>query len=293
MKTETVTLKATDGIINKGLLYNGEKTNKIIISIHGMATNCIKKRDEEIAKKAHEIKVDFLTFNNRGSEIVKYISYEHGKRKLGGTAFENVEECYYDIVGAINFCIQKGYNEIYLLGHSLGTTKIVYTYNKLIENKEEKTLNKIKKVILLSLIDIPKVLQIYLNKDFANLLTYAKNLEKEHMENILMPEKSFIHPISVKTFLKYARDFENINFARYSDEIYNFDELNKIKVPLFMRWGDTNEMVLQNLEDLCNKLKKKINNKNLDIGYIKGANHSYKGKEEILANQIQVFLNKK
>lgn len=293
MKTETVTLKATDGIINKGLLYNGEKTNKIIISIHGMATNCIKKRDEEIAKKAHEIKVDFLTFNNRGSEIVKYISDEHGKRKLGGTAFENVEECYYDILGAINFCIQKGYNEIYLLGHSLGTTKIVYTYNKLIENKEEKTLNKIKKVILLSLIDIPKVLQIYLNKDFANLLTYAKNLEKEHMENILMPEKSFIHPISVKTFLKYARDFENINFARYSDEIYNFDELNKIKVPLFMRWGDTNEMVLQNLEDLCNKLKKKINNKNLDIGYIKGANHSYKGKEEILANQIQVFLNKK
>ena len=293
MKTETVTLKATDGIINKGLLYNGEKTNKIIISIHGMATNCIKKRDEEIAKKAHEIKVDFLTFNNRGSEIVKYISDEHGKRRLGGTAFENVEECYYDILGAINFCIQKGYNEIYLLGHSLGTTKIVYTYNKLIENKEEKTLNKIKKVILLSLIDIPKVLQIYLNKDFANLLTYAKNLEKEHMENILMPEKSFIHPISVKTFLKYARDFENINFARYSDEIYNFDELNKIKVPLFMRWGDTNEMVLQNLEDLCNKLKKKINNKNLDIGYIKGANHSYKGKEEILANQIQVFLNKK
>ena len=293
MKTETVTLKATDGIINKGLLYNGEKTNKIIISIHGMATNCIKKRDEEIAKKAHEIKVDFLTFNNRGSEIVKYISDEHGKRRLGGTAFENVEECYYDILGAINFCIQKGYNEIYLLGHSLGTTKIVYTYNKLIENKEEETLNKIKKVILLSLIDIPKVLQIYLNKDFANLLTYAKNLEKEHMENILMPEKSFIHPISVKTFLKYARDFENINFARYSDEIYNFDELNKIKVPLFMRWGDTNEMVLQNLEDLCNKLKKKINNKNIDIGYIKDANHSYKGKEEILANQIQVFLNKK
>ena len=293
MKIETITLKASDGIINKGLLYKGEKTNKIMISIHGMATNCMKKRDEEIAKKAHEIKVDFLTFNNRGSDIVKYISDENGKRRLGGTAFENIEESYYDIVGAINFCIERGFNEIYLLGHSLGTTKIVYTYNKLIENKEEEILNKIKKVILLSLIDIPKVLQIYLNKDFANLLTYAKNLEKEHMENILMPEKSFIHPISVKTFLKYARDYENINFARYSDEMYNFDELNKIKVPLFMRWGDTNEMILQKVEDLCNKLQKKINNENLDIGYIKDANHSYKGKEEILANQIQVFLNKK
>lgn len=289
MKTETVTLKATDGIINKGLLYNGEKTNKIIISIHGMATNCIKKRDEEIAKKAHEIKVDFLTFNNRGSEIVKYISDEHGKRRLGGTAFENVEECYYDILGAINFCIQKGYNEIYLLGHSLGTTKIVYTYNKLIENKEEKTLNKIKKVILLSLIDIPKVLQIYLNKDFANLLTYAKNLEKEHMENILMPEKSFIHPISVKTFLRYARDNKEIDFAKYGEDT-KLEKLNNIDVPLFMRWGTDNEMILQRPEELVDIVNNIIENPNKNIDYVDGANHGYEGKEKELAEEIIDFI---
>ena len=34
----------------------------------------------------------------------------------------------------------------------------------------------------------------------------------------------------------------------------------------------------------------KIKNSNLDIGYIDGANHSYQGKEEILANEIKNFL---
>ena len=293
MKIEIIHFKATDGVKNKGLLYKGENNNKIIISIHGMATTCIKERDEQILKKAQEINIDYLAFNNRGSEIVKYISKSEGKRELAGTAYEDVEESYSDIVGAINFCISKKYEEIYLLGHSLGSTKIVYTYNKLIENKEEEILNKIKGIIILSLIDIPKTLQIYLNNNFANMLTYAKNMEKEHMENILMPEKSFIHPISIKTFLKYARDYKNINFARYSEENYDFKELNAIKVPLFMRWGNINEMIIQKPENLCEFLKSKINSKNLDIGYIEGANHSYLGKEELLAEEIQNFLKKK
>ena len=293
MKLETVHFKTTDGVKNKGIIYKGKNNHKIIISIHGMATNCIKERDEKIATKAQEIDLDFLTFNNRGSEIVKYISKEDGKRILAGTAFEDVEESYFDITSAIEFCTSQNYDEIYLLGHSLGSTKIVYTYNKLIENNEEQILSKIKGIILLSLIDIPKALQIYLNNNFANMLTYAKNMEKEHMENILMPEKSFIHPISVKTFLKYARDYKNIDFARYSDANYDFKELNAIKVPLFMRWGNVNEMILQKPEDLCQMLKSKIKNNNLDIGYIEGANHSYNGKEEQLAEEIQKFLKKR
>ena len=38
------------------------------------------------------------------------------------------------------------------------------------------------------------------------------------------------------------------------------------------------------------ELKGKIKNDKLDIGYIDGADHSYTGKEEILANEIQNFL---
>lgn len=290
--TETIFFKAQDGVILNGIMYkNTNKTAKIIISVHGMATNCIKKRDEIIAQKANEINIDFLAFNNRGHDLVNYIKKESKEKpELAGTAYEEIAESYEDIVGAINYAIEQGYKEIYIIGHSLGCTKTIYTYNKLIEENEKGILEKIKGIILLSLVDIPLAIQVYLKDDFPVMVTYAKNMKREKMENQLMPAESFIHPISVKTFLRYAIENKDIDFAKFSDKNYNFEELNNIKVPLFIRWGNQRELIIQEADKLCEQLKGKIKNDKLDIGYIDGADHSYTGKEEILANEIQNFL---
>ena len=295
MNIKMVHFKATDNVKLSGLLYKSNKeTKKILISVHGMATNCLKHRDEVIAEKLTK-NIDMLAFNNRGHDLTSYIKKERDGKKqkmLAGTSYEEISECYNDILGSINYCIENGYEEIYIMGHSLGCTKTIYTYNKLIQENNKEILDKIKGVLLLSLVDIPKALQIYLNDNFPAMVTYAKNMRKEGLDNLLMPEKSFIHPISVKTFLRYAINNEDINFARYSDDTYNFEEINNIKCPLFMRWGNNNEMILQKADDLCTVLKNKIKNEKLDIGYIDGANHSYTGKEEILANQITEFIDK-
>ena len=295
MNIKMVHFKATDNVKLSGLMYKSNKeTKKILISVHGMATNCLKHRDEVIAEKLTK-NIDMLAFNNRGHDLTSYIKKEkEGKKQkmLAGTSYEEISECYNDILGSINYCIENGYEEIYIMGHSLGCTKTIYTYNKLIQENNKEILDKIKGVLLLSLLDIPKALQIYLNDNFPAMVTYAKNMKKEGLDNLLMPEKSFIHPISVKTFLRYAINNEDINFARYSDDTYNFEEINNIKCPLFMRWRNNNEMILQKADDLCTMLKNKIKNEKLDIGYIDGANHSYTGKEEILANQITEFIDK-
>lgn len=292
MNIETTFFKATDGVDLKGVMYkNQSKTNKVLISIHGMATNCLKERDEKIAEKANELNIDFFAFNNRGHDIVNYIKKENQeKQERAGTAYEEISESYNDIVGAINYVTSHGYEEIYIMGHSLGCTKTIYTYNKLIEEKQEKTLERIKGIILLSLVDIPLALQVYLKDDFPVMVTYAKNMKKEKMENQLMPEESFIHPTSVKTFLRYAIENKDIDFAKFSDKNYDYKEINNIKVPLFMRWGNDRELIIQKADELCKMVKEKIKNDKLDIGYIEGANHSYTGKEEILANEIQNFL---
>lgn len=292
MNIETTFFKATDGVDLKGIIYKTQsKTNRVLISIHGMATNCLKERDEKIAEKANELNIDFFAFNNRGHDIVNYIKKENQeKQELAGTAYEEISESYNDIVGAINYATSHGYEEIYIMGHSLGCTKTIYTYNKLIEEKQEKTLERIKGIILLSLVDIPLALQVYLKDDFPVMVTYAKNMKKEKMENQLMPEESFIHPISVNTFLRYAIENKDIDFAKFSDKNYDYKEINNIKVPLFMRWGNDRELIIQKADELCKMVKEKIKNDKLDIGYIEGANHSYTGKEEILANEIQNFL---
>ena len=105
-----------------------------------------------------------------------------------------------------------------------------------------------------------------------------------------MPNSIFIHPISVNTFLRYAKFNNEIDFAQYSNENYNFEELNNIEVPLFMRWGNSNEMIEQSAEELVNLINRKIINQNKDINYIDGADHGYTGREEILANQIINFI---
>ncbi len=285
---------ATDGVLLNGILYESESNNKtVILAIHGMVSNCLKERDEIIANKVNEAGVDYFCFNNRGSELVKYIQKEiEGKKekKLGGTSYEEILEGYEDIVGAMLKLKELGYQNIYLQGHSLGCTKIVYTYHELKEENDT-LLENIKGVILLSLIDIPGTLQVYLGDNFTNYLKIAEEKEKEGKLLELMPKEAFIYPVSVKNFLRYARDNQEIDFAKYEEDT-KLKKLNNIDVPLFMRWGNVKEMIVQEAEELTHILNNQITNPNKDINYIDGANHSYEGKEEILAEQILAFIKK-
>lgn len=286
MNTEIVRFRATDGINLDGILYKCDTySKKILIQIHGMTSNCFKRRDRAIAKKVDEIGIDVLDFNNRGSDIVRYIKNDN-VTLIAGMAYEKVEDCYYDVVGAIEFVLNLGYKEIYLQGHSLGSTKVVYTYNKL-QKENSNFINNIKGIILLSLVDITGLISSSANKELIDL---AEQKAKAGELMDLMPFKSFIHPISVKNFLQYTKHNENFDFARYDKVDDKFQVLNSIQCPLFMRWGNVNELIKQDAKDLAEFMNKKITNPKKNISYIDGANHSYHGKNEQLAEEIKQFL---
>ena len=286
---------ATDGIMLNGLLYeSANQTKDIILAVHGMSSNCFKIRDEVISKYANESNIDYFCFNNRGSELVKYIRKNiNGKKEkmLGGTSYEDVLEGYEDIVGAILKLKELGYENIYLQGHSLGCTKIVYTYHELKEEEENDLLEYIKGIILLSLVDIPMALKVYLKDRFEDYIKLAEEKEEQGKLYEMMPKDAFIHPISAKTFLRYSRDNQEIDFARYGNDT-EFEVLNSIEVPLFMRWGNDNEMILQEAGELAMEVSNSISNEKKDINYIDGADHGYSGKEDILAKQIIEFIKK-
>ena len=292
---EQIDFLATDGIKLNGFLYkNGEKTDKVILSVHGMSSNCFKERDTVIANYANKNDIDYFCFNNRGSELVKYIRRDIEGRKekmLGGTTHEDVLEGYEDIVGAILKLKELGYEKIYLQGHSLGCTKIVYTYHELKDEEENDILSSIKGIILLSLVDIPMALKVYLRDKYEKYLELAEEKEKAGKLKDIMPKDSFIHPISVKTFLRYARDNQDIDFAKFGQDT-ELEYLNQIDAPLFMRWGNDNEMILQKADELVAQVSNCISNAEKDIDYVDGANHSYNGKETILAQQIIDFIKK-
>ena len=83
MITKIVKFKATDGIILDGILQKCKKnTDKILIEVHGMTSNCFKEREKIIADKVRKLGIDTLCFNNRGSEIIKYCTKENGEKVI-------------------------------------------------------------------------------------------------------------------------------------------------------------------------------------------------------------------
>lgn len=287
---ERIYFEASDKTELVGLLEKPEKTtNKVVISIHGMQSNCLKQRETILSNKITEAGIAYFAFNNRGHELMTYTRKAEGKKILdGGSVYEDVLDGYYDIKGAIDKMLELGYTDIYLQGHSLGCTKIVYTYNKL--KKENDYVQNIKGIILLSLVDIPECQKYDLGDKYDKMMEYAENKENEGKTSDLMPIEAFDHPISVKSYLRYFKYNEEIDFARYSDKTYIFPELNNIGVPLFMRWGNVYELVIQDLNELVKVLKERIKNPKLDVDYIDGADHGYTGKEELLAKQIINFI---
>lgn len=287
MSERIVEFNALDGVKINGYLNTSERQNKeILIEIHGMTSNCFKKRERVISETVKNIDIDTLCINTRGSEIIKYIKYIDGKKELAGTAYEDIEESYYDILGAIKYATSLGYSMIYLQGHSLGATKIVYTYIKM-KQKDDVELKNIKGILLLSLVDLPDIFRIYSKNEY---LLYAEEKEKEGDILSLMPKDAFIHPISIKTYLKYTKYNSKIDFAQYNKEGYTFDTLNKIDVPLFMRWGSNKELIRKSADEQVKLMRRVIKNKKTDINYIDGADHTYSDKENELAKDITIFL---
>lgn len=262
----------------KGLFSKLTKNNKVVIFMHGMYSNCLKRRDDILAEKLNEAGYAYFTFNNRGAEVGNL-----NKEVLHGTAFESPYDGKFDIDAAIRAMEKKGFSDINLLGHSLGCSKILNWYPS-----RKYNVNSIGLLSLTALSD--KYRQVAGEKAYRMALTVAKlKLSKGKGSNLLPPE-FYPRPISVRTFLDLF-DFESeFNTVFYEDKDWNAESLNAISEPLFMRYGTVNETITKKPEEITSLIKGLVKNDCLDVGYIDGADHSYHGKEYELADEYINFL---
>lgn len=294
MLIEKIYFKSIDSLNLIGLLHtpeNNKKVDTVVISVHGITSNCLKYREDILAKGFTDIKIAYFTFNNRGHDIINtYDRLTDENMEFYGSAAENIYDSYYDIKAAILEMKNRGYKNIILEGHSMGCTKVVYSYNEFIENDETDILNMISAVSLLSMVDIPVAIKTILGKDYKKVISYLQMLRKRGKgENLVILDNNF-PPIRPNTILAYIDDNKKIDFAKFGDGRSAFKELNNIKVPIFMRWGNIKEYIFQDVEELVELMNEKIKNPNKNISYIKGANHNYKDKEEELSRQLCNFI---
>ena len=294
MQIEKVYFNSVDNLNLIGLLHTPKKkTETVVISIHGITSNCLKRRDDILAQKCTDLGMAYFCFNNRGHEIIcSYGRIEDNDMHFYGSGAESIYDSYFDIKGAMLEMQKRGYSKIILQGHSMGCTKTVYTYNEFLNNNETTMLGAITGVILLSMVDVPTALKQVLGKDYKKIISYFELLKKRGKGDRLVVLDASTPPVRPNTILEYAENNKKIDFAKFGDNRTTFKELNNIKVPLFMRWGNINELIFQGADELAQKLNEKIKNENRDISYIAGANHNYTGKEEELGDQIISFIKK-
>lgn len=282
MKQELVRIKSIDNIEMVGILYEPEeKSDKIVIHVHGLCGNFYENRFIDILAKTYTNKgYSFLTFNNRGTNFISELLKENDYEVIGG-CYEKFTDSLLDIEGAINFVKQKSYKEIILEGHSYGCNKVSYYYSK----KKDEGINKI---ILLAPCDIPQESMKFLSKEeYEKAKSESTKLVNEGKGNELIDFS--VNANGVISASTYYNDFlpngEN-DFIKYIDGSNGKSEiLNNIDVPVLVIFGDIDECVLtQDIETVKGYLNNNIKNCNIQV--IKGADHSYTDKYEELGKII-------
>lgn len=168
-----------------------------------------------------------------------------------------------------------------LQGHSYGCNKVIYYYN----NKKDEF---IKKLVLLGPCDIQEECKKYLSEEeYDNLKTESAKLVKEgkprQMLNFSLNGNG---KISAGTYYYDFLPNTETDFIRYREGVNSKSkELNNIKLPVLVVFGDMDECVLtQDIEIVKEYLKNNIKECNIQI--IKGADYSFSDKYEELGEVI-------
>ena len=155
-------------------------------------------------------------FNTRGHDVVS-----QGRSNLhsdfGGTAFEILNDCLFDLDSMINWLRDQGFNNICLIGSSMGAVKV--TYYQAIRNNF-----LVRLVVAISPVRLSK--NYYLNSEaslhYKKYLKLANNLIDSALGDQLMNIKEDIVPgaglFSAKAYLdKYGG--ERYDIVQYVDKI--------------------------------------------------------------------------
>ena len=82
MELKKIFFNTEDGVELCGLLHLPKnESEEIVIAVHGMQSNCLKKRDDILAKKLTAEGISYFCFNNRGHDLVCSITKSTNGKK--------------------------------------------------------------------------------------------------------------------------------------------------------------------------------------------------------------------
>ncbi|MDO8660840.1 MAG: alpha/beta fold hydrolase [Candidatus Woesearchaeota archaeon] len=266
-----------DKLVLHGALFEAN-TKTIVINIHGTASSFYDEDyKQNMAKELPKHKISFLTANNRGTGVMQYA--------LQGAVKEVFQDCIKDIDAWISFAHTKGYSNIILQGHSLGTEKTVYY--------AAKGNFPVKGLILLGASDSSGNQKKFLPEDVRKKLdAQTKQFVKQGKAHELLtahprPHAGFLP----KTAASYA-SFFGPNSALAKSLPFHTKKLtlyNKLSIPILAVIGGRDIFTAVPVKEAVTLLQK---NKHATTHIIQGANHDFEGKEKEVTEIVLKWILK-
>lgn len=290
----------TDKLRLPGLLYEPtSSTTKAAIYLHGCGSSSVfyKPVMNVWGKQFTDQGIAFFPFNNRGAHLIKSLHQEteeeETERVVGGTYYEKIVECVFDIDGAVNILKDKGYETFYLIGHSTGANKIV-VYNELTKQ------NPFSNYILLAGGDDTGLNYEMLGKKrFNAALSRAKqeiNLGKE-MKTV--PKYLYPEPYTYRALYDVLNPDGEYNTFPFYEFLNNkklstkalFRMYRNIEKNMLVIYGEQDEFCFNNVLGCMNALMKHTNPKShAEFRIIPDTGHGFEDKEEDLGYMMSKWI---
>lgn len=163
-KNQLLQAATSDGLYLHGYYVPSDNKKIAVLHIHGFEGNFYENKFvHALINELEEKGIGFLTVNTRGNGRNTDFNTVDGKIVRVGAQYELLEEANLDITAWLKYLLNEGYEEIVLMGHSLGTIKVVrYLY-------EGELKDKVNKLILLAPFD-RKGFFVSQNKDLDEML---------------------------------------------------------------------------------------------------------------------------
>ena len=266
----------------QGLQLGADKPSRVYIFIHGLGGSIFSRIDllSRLADKSSAV----ITFNNRGSGLINGFKRRRGNKYqyagLGGLAHEVFSDCVDDISGAVDYALNLGVRDVFLIGHSTGCQKSVYYLAK-------KKNSPVKGAVLLAPVSDYAALQKEVEPVvYRRALKEAKKLVAAGRSHALLPAEAWRHPIDAQRFL-------SLYTPESREEIFGYasrrrpDLLKKVQSPLYIFLAEEDEYHDRPTQEIAAWFKDALFGRSAGLAVINDVGHDFSPAEGKISRMIK------
>lgn len=287
MENRLVQTTTSDKLYLHGYYSPSQDRKTCVLHIHGFEGNFYENNFVYVLEKTlRENNIGFIAVNTRGNGKDTDFNTTEGTYKRIGAWYEILEEAHLDITAWVKFLLADGVENIVLMGHSLGTMKVVrYLF-------EGEFKDKIAKLILLAPFDKKGMFLSMMKKDVSDLLDISQKMVDTGKGSEIRSRDLGGNSVSYRTLLSWAKQDELGRMFEFCSKDYDFPILKGIKVPTLIVVGTKDQHFHQSNpehpEEAVNILLKNIPDSKGKL--IDNAGHSFRGYEEVMAKEVASFV---